>query len=305
MLKKKILISGGSGFIGYHLAKKCLSLGWSVTSISRKKPKNYRKLKNINYKICDVSNIKELKKKIKLDYHYIVNLAGHVDHSNKRKVTQSHYIGCKNLASLFLNRKIEKFIQIGSCTEYGKLKSPQKESYIIKKTYSFYGRAKFLSTKFLLELHQKFGFPATILRFYLLYGPYQDENRVIPITIKNALRNDNFNCSSGKQFRDFLYIDDAIKAIILTLKSKKSKGQVINIGSGNQMKIKNVILKICKLVGRGNPLFGKIKLRNDEIMRLYPDLSKSKRIINWANKTSLYTGLKKTIKFYKHYEQKS
>ena len=147
MLKKKILISGGTGFIGYHLAKKCLSLGWSVTSISRKKPKNYRKLKNINYKICDVSNIKELKKKIKLDYDYIVNLAGHVDHSHKRKVTQSHYIGCKNLASLFLNRKIEKFIQIGSCTEYGKLKSPQKESYIIKKTYSFYGRAKFLRTK--------------------------------------------------------------------------------------------------------------------------------------------------------------
>ena len=63
-----------------------------------------------------------------MNYDYIVNLAGYVDHSNKAKTMKSHFNGCKNLAKFFLNRKIKKFIQIGSGLEYGKLKSPQIES---------------------------------------------------------------------------------------------------------------------------------------------------------------------------------
>ena len=66
---------------------------------------------------------------------------------------KSHFDGCKNLSMFFLNKKIEKFIQVGSSIEYGKLKSPQKENVKnLQKTYSFYGKAKLLSTKFLLEL---------------------------------------------------------------------------------------------------------------------------------------------------------
>ena len=111
-MSKKILITGGTGFIGYHLAKKCLSYGWSVTSISTKKPSKYRKLKNVNYLICDITNKKNLQKKINQSFNYVVNLAGYVDHSKRQKTLKSHYNGCKNLASIFLNKKINKFIQI-------------------------------------------------------------------------------------------------------------------------------------------------------------------------------------------------
>tara|TARA_B100000401_G_scaffold436030_1_gene378782 strand:+ start:303 stop:791 length:489 start_codon:yes stop_codon:yes gene_type:complete len=152
-LSKKILITGGTGFIGYNLAKKCLKLNWSVTSLSSKKPKKLRKLKKVNYLICDISDRKKLKKKIKTNYDYVVNLAGYVDHSHKLKTMKSHYNGCKNISSLFLKTKIKKFIQIGSCVEYGKISSPQKENDHNKhKTYSVYGSSKLLSTKFLLKL---------------------------------------------------------------------------------------------------------------------------------------------------------
>ncbi len=221
-MSKKILITGGTGFIGYNLAKKCLKLNWSVTSLSSKKPKKLRKLKKVNYLICDISDRKKLKKKIKTNYDYVVNLAGYVDHSHKLKTMKSHYNGCKNISSLFLKTKIKKFIQIGSCVEYGKISSPQKENDHNKhKTYSVYGSSKLLSTKFLLKLKKKFDFPVSILRLYLVYGPNQDENRVVPITIKNAMRDNNFDCSSGLQFRDFLYIDDLIEAILKILKNKK------------------------------------------------------------------------------------
>ncbi len=303
MIKKKILITGGTGFIGYHLAKKCLSLNWSVTSLSTNKPSNKRKLKKVKYKICDISKKKELYKKLDINYNYVVNLAGYVDHSNKRKTIKSHYNGCKNLSSIFLKSKLEKFIQIGSSVEYGKINSPQIENNKNKqKTYSAYGKAKLLSTKLLLNLKKKYDFPATIIRFYLIYGPNQDENRVVPITILNAIKDNEFNCSDGKQLRDLLHVDDAVRAIIKSLKNKKVSGEIINIGSGKPLKIKNIILRICQLVGFGKPRFGKIKFRKDEIMSLYPDINKAKKLLKWKPKIKFNSGLTQTINYYKKNE---
>ena len=300
MSKLKILITGGTGFIGYHLAKKCLSLSWSVTSLSTKKPSQNRKLKKVKYKICDISNKKKLNNILNLDYDYVVNLAGYVDHSHKLNTMKSHYDGCRNLSLFFLKSKIKKFIQIGSSIEYGKIRSPQLENIKNKqKTFSVYGNAKLLSTKFLLDLKKRFNFPVVIIRLYLVYGPNQDINRVIPITISNAMRDKEFDCSDGTQLRDFLYIDDAINAIIKILKNKGITGEIINIGSGKPSKIKSIIIKICKIVGSGKPNFGKIKFRKDEINCLYPSIFKAKKIINWKPRIDLNLGLKKTINYYK------
>ena len=118
-MKKKILIVGGTGFLGYHLAKKCIEKGWGVTSISTNKPKKIRFLSKVKYLILDISKKKLIKKLIKYDYDYVVNFGGYVNHNEKLKTYQSHYVGCKNLADFFLGKKIESFIQIGSCVEYG------------------------------------------------------------------------------------------------------------------------------------------------------------------------------------------
>jgi len=297
--KKKILITGGTGFIGYHLAKRCILLNWSVTSLSTKKPKKKRKLKKVRYIICDLSKKKDLIKKVDTNFDYVVNLAGHVNHSNKKKTLKSHYNGCKNLSFLFVNSNIEKFVQVGSCIEYGKKKSPQSEKIVNKKTYSFYGNAKLLSTNFLLKLKKLYNFPVNILRFYLVYGPKQDKNRLIPITIINALKNRNFECSEGTQFRDFLFIDDAIDAIIKVLKNVKISGEIINIGSGKPQQVKKVILKICKIIGLGKPIFGKIKFRKDEIRYLYPSIKKANILLGWRPKVKFNIGLKKTINDFK------
>tara|TARA_B100000989_G_scaffold159571_1_gene119137 strand:- start:84 stop:989 length:906 start_codon:yes stop_codon:yes gene_type:complete len=297
--KNKILITGGTGFIGYHLAKKCLDLNWSVDSISTKSPPLKRKLKKVNYLKLDISKKKKLIKNLKSDYDFVVNLAGYVDHSKKNKTMKSHFNGCKNLANFFLNKNLKKFVQIGSSIEYGKSRSPQKENKKnLRETYSTYGNAKLFSTKFLLELKKKYNFPITILRLYLVYGPKQDVNRLIPFTIINALKKVKFNCSTGKQFRDFIYIDDLVSAIVKTLKSKKTNGEIINIGSGNPINVKKLILKICKLAKGGKPQFGKVSLRKDEILKLYPSLNKVKKILNWQAQVNLDKGLKKTIKYF-------
>lgn len=254
--------------------------------------------------MLDILFVILLKKKVyliksKKKFDYVVNLAGHVDHSNKKKTLNSHFNGCKNLSYLFINSSIKKFIQIGSCIEYGKKKSPQVEKIINRKTYSTYGKAKLLSTNYLLNLSKKYNFPVNILRFYLVYGPRQDENRLIPITINNAFKNKDFECSQGTQFRDFLYIDDAVSAIIKTLKKKGISGEIINVGSGKPLQVKKVILKICRIISLGKPIFGKIKFRKDEIKYLYPSIKKANLLLNWTPKVKFNLGLKKTINDYK------
>jgi len=298
--KKEILIIGGTGFIGYHLAKKCIKKNWQVTSISTKLPPKKRYLSKVKYLLCDITKKKYLKKNIKKYFHYVVNLGGYVDHSNKKKTYESHYLGCKNLVEIFLEKFPLSFIQMGSSIEYGKLRSPQQENKIcnLKSIKSVYGRAKLMSSLYVMMLYKKIKFPATVLRLYLAYGPKQDINRFIPIIINGCIKNKKFSCSGGDQSRDFVHVYDVVDAIIKSLLSKNAKGQIINIGSGKPQKIKKIIKDIVKISKGGQPQFGKIKLRKDEILNLYPSIKKAKRKIKWKPKIKFNYGLKKTIQFY-------
>ena len=123
-------------------------------------------------------------------------------------------------------------------------------------------------------------------------------NRFIPIIIESCIKNKKFDCSEGSQFRDFVHVDDVTEAIIKSLTNEKARGQIINIGSGKPRKIRNIIEHIKKISKGGYPLFGKIKLRKDEILKQYPSIKKAKNIINWKPKISFEKGLKSTIKFY-------
>ena len=294
---------GGTGFIGYHLAKKSLTKGWQVTSISSNPPRKIRYLSKVKYIICDVTKKNILKKNIKKSFDYVVNLSGYVDHSNKKKTYKSHYLGCKNLTDIFLKKVPKAFVQIGSCIEYGNLKSPQKENnnFNLKLIKTVYGKAKLSASKHLLNLFKKNNFPSIILRLYLAYGPKQDMNRFLPIIIDGCIKNKKFPCSIGNQLRDFVHVDDVVDAIIKSLKNKNAKGQIINIGSGKPRKIKDIINHVKKISKGGFPQFGKIKLRKDEILKLYPSIKKAKKKIDWKPKISFEKGLQSTIKYY--YEQ--
>ena len=294
------MIVGGTGFIGYHFAKRCLDKGWQVTSVSSGKAKKIRYLPKVKYIICDISNKKSLKKKLKKSFKYVVNLGGYVDHSNKKKTFLSHYQGCKNLVEIFLKKMPTAFVQMGSSIEYGNIKSPQSEHVKcdLKSVKSIYGKAKLSSSIYLTKLFKRKKFPSTILRLYLAYGPRQDINRFLPIIIKACIRNKKFSCSEGIQYRDFVHVNDVVEAIFKSLINKKARGQIINIGSGKPRKIKNIIQKVKQITKGGAPQYGKIKLRKDEILKLYPNINKAKKIISWKPKIKFEKGLKETIRYY-------
>ena len=89
-----------------------------------------------------------------------------------------------------------------------------------------------------------------------------------------------------------------LRLILKSLKIKDSKGEIINIGTGKPKKIKDIILFIKKKIKGGKPEFGKIKFRKDEMLKLYPDIKKAKKILNWSPKISFNHGINSTINYY-------
>ena len=300
-MKYKILVTGGTGFIGRNFIKYLLKKKiFKIYSLSVFKLKKSLRYKNVNYIFCKLENASLLKKKLKHDFDYIVNLAGYIDHSNTKETLNSHFHGLKNLVNISKNNvKLKKFVQIGSSVEYGFVKSPQKEikSLNVNNLKSIYGKSKLKSTIFLLKQYKKRKLPIIILRPYLVFGPGQDDSRLIPFVIMKCLKNEYFDCTHGKQVRNFFYIKDFLEVLFRCL-NIKANGEIINVGSSRNYTVKFVINKICKITKKGKPKYGKMALRKDEPINLYPDLTKFKKIFNPKKETSLSNSLKKTIKFY-------
>lgn len=296
---KKILIVGGTGFIGYFLAKKFSKLNFKVYSLSKNKPSQYRKLLKVKYLFGDISNLLILKKLLKKkQFDYVINCGGYVEHFNKLKVYKNHYIGCKNLYKIFKKKNICLFLQIGSSSEYGSVKVPHKEDYKCSPS-GIYGKAKLMSTKFFLKKFKETRFPVSILRPYQIYGPNQSFNRFIPQLIKSSIEKKKFVTSEGKQFRDFLFIEDFVRAVVLLINNKKKIcGKIINIGYGKPIKLKNIMNLVKKENNYFNPDYGKIKIRADEKKIVYPDIKRLKAFIKWKPKFNIKKGIKITNKYY-------
>ena len=305
-MKKKLLVIGGTGFLGSHVCREAIKKDYRVISVSTKKTK-FNLIKKVKYIKCDISNSATIKRKLNFEVDYIINFGGYVDHSDKNKTYQSHFKGCKNLIDFYQKKKIKKFIQIGSSLEYGKTKSPHKEKTMTKKVIllkSIYAKSKLLSTNYCINAFKKNFFPVIVLRPYLVYGPGQKIDRLIPFIISKSLTNKTFPCSSGVQLRNFLFVEDFVKAIFKTLTKKNVNGEIINIGSNNNLKVKKVILMIKNYLNSGKPMFGKIKLRKDESIKYYPSIKKAKNLINWKPLIQFEKGLIQTIKYYKEKSDK-
>ena len=301
--RKSLLILGGSGFIGSHLADKAVILGYRVDVLSLKKPLPHIFNKDVNYIYLDLSNLDEVKRITNYNYDYVVNLSGYVNHTmfsqGGLKIINTHFSALLFIIEKLLKTKIKKFIQIGSSDEYGNRASPQFES-MREDPISPYSFSKTASTHFLQMLNKSEGFPCVILRFFLVYGPRQNLNRFIPQVITGCLNNKEFETSLGDQIRDFCYIDDIVNAIFLSFNNDEANGKLINIASGIPIKLGSVVDLIQNIILQGKPKKGAYESKKIENPSLYAKIALSEDILSWKPSIDLASGLRTTIEYYKN-----
>lgn len=299
---QNLLILGGTGFIGHHLAQKAVNIGFNTSVISLNLPTERRKVDDVNYISADITNLLDLKEKLPEQIDYVVNLSGYINHSSYLEegceVINSHLGGLQNLIALIDWKKLKRFIQVGSSDEYGHNVAPQNEE-MSADPISSYSYSKFAANELLKMLYKTESFPVVMLRLFLVYGPGQDNERFLPQIIEACLSDSTFPVSLGNQLRDFCYIDDIVNGIILSLRTEGIEGEIINLASGKAQSILGVINFVKNSVGKGNPQFGKIPYRRNENMELYADIKKATELLEWKQEVSFEQGITKTIDYYR------
>ena len=160
-----------------------------------------------------------------------------------------------------------------------------------------YGKYKLEAGKKCLELSRKLNLEGKWIRIYNTYGPLDNDSWLIPYIIKCLLKNKIPQLTNCEQFWDYLHVEDAVKAII-KLKNSSGKG-IFNLGSSKPRKLKEYILIICKEINKNiKPNFGKIPYRKDQVMILYPDITKIKKVAKWRPEIEFQYGIKNLLDYY-------
>lgn len=298
----KVLIAGGTGFLGYHLIKECQKRGIKVASLSLNVPEKINQIKNVDYYIHDLNYPIEgdLFRSLK-DVSHIINSSGYIDHSQfcQRgfEIYNQHYFSVINLIKFSKLINLKTFINFGSSDEYGLAKSPVSETQR-EEPFSPYSLCKLNSTHLLRILYQEENFPSVVIRPFLVYGERQNRNRFLPQVIKSCLNDKEFKVTKGEQLRDFLYVGDFAEAVIMCLDNPNVFGEILNIASGKPVSIKNITELVNTYIGKGRPDYGARPYRKGENMELFADIRKSKELINWEPKTNFKKVLSKIVDWY-------
>ncbi|MEQ8352770.1 MAG: NAD-dependent epimerase/dehydratase family protein [Leptospiraceae bacterium] len=303
MSRLEILVTGGTGFIGSHVVRAGLDRGHGVTILSLGGSASNPILSGARFLQCDLADKQQVKDTVSPhSFDYVIHLGGYIDHASfregGREMIDSHFSGLMNLVQALDWSRLKRFIQIGSSDEYGDAESPQTEESPVH-PISSYSFAKLAGSEFLQMLHRIEDFPAVILRLFLVYGPGQDNRRFIPQIIHGCLKDQTFPASEGHQIRDFCYVGDVVRGIFAAMDCEKANGKIINLASGVPVRIRDVVEKVQKTVGMGNPQYGKIAYREGENMSLYADTTRARELLGWVPTEGLSSGLKKTIDSYR------
>jgi UDP-glucuronate decarboxylase len=309
----KILVTGGTGFIGSHLCRKLIEENNFVLCLDNnftgclKNIKDLLENKNfifIEHDIVDEITLEEKHLDIDQIYHLACPASPKAYQFDPIKTLKTNFIGTLNV--LGLAKKTNSRILITSTSEvYGDPNvHPQIEEYWGNVNpigpRSCYDEGKRISETLMMEYNNIHNVDIRISRLFNTYGPYmnKDDGRVVSNFINQMLENKDITIyGDGLQTRSFCYIDDTINGIIKLMNQIKTIGPV-NIGNPNEITVKNLSLILLKMIDtKSNIIYVDLPLNDPKIRQ--PDIKKAKEFLNWHPVISLEDGLKNTIEYFK------
>lgn len=304
----RVLVTGAAGFIGSHLSRQLVRRNAEVFLIDKPGISTTRIediLDKVRVHYVDISDFRSLKNSIKeIKPQKIFHLAAYVDVTRDWTVVDRminvNIKGTLNLLRSLNGVNYDCFVNTGTCEEYGDNLAPFREDQV-PNPVSPYSASKVSATVFCQMLHKTMNLPIVTVRPLLTYGPGQESQMLIPSLIKNALKGKSFKMTKGEQTRDFNYIDDIVEGFILAGTTPEAIGEVVNLGSGAEYRIKDVAKMILNLMG--NPIrleIGALPYRPGETMHFYCSNEKAKKMLGWRPNIPLKVGLKRTIDWYKN-----
>lgn len=306
MKDKRVLVTGGGGFIGSHLVEGLLEVGANVTVMDITDEPSWRIVEfadAITYYSCDIRSAQAVKNVIQasspeLIYHlsaYGVNAKdqeGHMAVDTNIKgiihvMQAAGEVGCKMV------------VNIGSCAEYGNSKYAMDEETPLQ-PMNLYGSTKAAATVIGHQIARQYDLSMVTLRLFGVFGEKEPMHKVFCQSIVTLLQDMDLQLTSCVQERDYCYIKNIIDALLLIPTHKELKNEIFNIGMGTTYPLKYYIQLISHLVGgEGELLFGRLNHRKNELWAPRPNTNKIRDFIEWKPRYTLEDGLKRSIHWYR------
>jgi UDP-glucose 4-epimerase len=305
---KRVLITGGAGFIGSHLTDKLVRLGFKVTVLdnfsSGKKENLSEVINDINIIEGDI-RVGEVVKKALAGVDTVFHLAAipTVSESvaNPIKTHDVNINGTLNILIISKEQKVKRFIFSSSCAVYGENDNLPLDENSLPDPKSPYAISKLTGEYYCKVFNDLYGLETVSLRYFNVFGPRQDPtseySAVIPKFITSIINKQNPKIyGDGKQTRDFIYVDNVIQANILAAKTLKGLGGVYNVASHRQTSLLSLVEKLKKITETSITL-NFLPKRTGDILHSYASISKSKDILGYGLVCDLYEGLEITNKY--------
>ena len=314
-----ILVTGSEGFIGSHLVEKLVKLGHKVKALVL-----YNSFNDIGWlsdldkkvqkeiEICfgDIRDLSYMRKIVKNNdtiFHLAALIGIPYSYHSPKSYVDTNILGTLNILEAAKELRIPRMIHTSTSEVYGTArKIPISEQHPLN-AQSPYSASKIAADQLVKSYYLSYKTPVITIRPFNTYGPRQSLRAIIPTIICQILMGSKkIKLGTITTTRDFSYITDTVSGFISTLnKNDKVIGETINIGSGKEVSIKDIISLITKITGKNPEIEFESKRKRpfkSEVLRLCSSIKKAEKVLGWKpkmnNKKGLILGLKKTIDWY-------
>lgn len=307
---KRILITGGAGFIGSHLSKRLLDEGNEIICLDNfftGSKDNVRELiKNDHFELIRHDITKEYFAEVDEIYNLACPASPPHYQYNAIKTIKTSILGMINMLGLAKRCKA-RILQASTSEVYGDpLQHPQKEEYWGNVNpigiRSCYDEGKRCAETLMMDYHRQNNVDIRIIRIFNTYGPnmHPDDGRVVSNFIMQALQNKDITIyGDGSQTRSFCYVDDLVEGMIRMMNNKEGFIGPVNLGNPSERTILEFAELIIKLTNSNSKIINK-PLPKDDPTRRRPDITLAGEKLGWAPKVDIEEGLLKTIKYFEN-----
>lgn len=309
----KALITGADGFIGSHLTELLFSEGYEIKALAQYNSFNsWGWLESVKCKddieiisgdIRDSNFCRNITEGIDVVFHLAALIAIPFSYTSPQSYIDTNVNGTLNICQACLDNKVTRLIHTSTSEVYGTAQYvPIDENHPLQ-PQSPYSASKIAADSIALSYYNSFNLPLTIVRPFNTYGPRQSARAVIPTIITQIeAGNKEIQIGDTTPTRDFNFVEDTCRGIILLSRSKSSIGEVVNIGSNTEVSIGEVIQMLKKIMSSNIGLISeekRMRPNQSEVFRLFCDNTKISNLTSYKPKFSLEDGLKQTVQWFK------
>ena len=309
----RVLVTGASGFIGSHVVEELLSRGYEVRvflrynstgyigNLSKLPPGLLQEVEMYWGDIRDFTSVARAVKGVEAVLHLAAQISVPYSFQNPIDFAMNNVVGTTNVLKASLDAGVRKLIHVSTSEIFGGSDAPLSEDSP-RLPRSPYAASKVGADAMVKSFYYSYGLNTLTVRPFNTYGPRQSLRALIPWIILQALKGDTVRLGNLKPRRDFTYVKDTARALVLALEANTEGGDEINLGVGRSYSVLEVVEVVGRVLGKELKVVqdeSLVRPTRMEVFNLISDNRKAREVLGWEPQVPLEEGIRRTVEYVK------